>query len=127
MGLRDARPKIKELKNAILKRFPDVELHEGWGFEGGAKDVYVYAYATEDKMDGIIEMSSSGILDILLRTGVYVHVIPLHPGTMTWLWSDGKKKARRATLRSGARVVAEPRAKYKTRKPVRRRKAARAA
>ncbi len=131
MRLRDARPKIKELKNAILKRFPDVELHEGWGFEGGAKDVYVYAYATEDKMDDIIEMSSPRIIDILLKTGFYIHVIPLLPGTMQWILNDGKKsKARRSTralaprrvARSGTRVLAESRATYTAGKSASRRK-----
>lgn len=134
MGLRDARPRIKELKHAILERFPDVELHEGWGFEGGPKDVYVYAYATEDKMDDIIEMSSPRVLEILLKTGIYVNVIPLFPGTMTWLWNDGKtiKKRRspralapRRVSRTGSRVLAEPRARYKVGKSAARRKATR--
>jgi hypothetical protein len=134
MGLRNARPKIKELKNAIQSRFPDVELHEGWGFEGGPKDVYVYAYATEDKMDDIIEMSSPRILNILLKTDIFVHVIPLFPGTMTWLWNDGKKGKKRVSTRalaprrvarSGSHVLAEPRATYKVEKSAARRKAVR--
>ncbi len=134
MRLRDARPKIKELKNAIQRRFPDVELHEGWGFEGGPKDIYVYAYATEDKMDDIIEMSSPRIIDILLKTGFYIHVIPLLPGTMQWILNDSKtiKKRRspralapRRVSRTGSRVLAEPRARYKVGKSAARRKATR--
>ena len=116
MGLRDARPKIVALKDSILKRFPEIELHEGWGFDGSPQDVYLYAYAAEDKMDGIIEMSSPRILDILLETNIFVHVIPLNPGTMSWLFDDGKKRPRRVARSAASgpqvRAVAESRSKY---------------
>jgi hypothetical protein len=86
-----------------------MEIRRGPGFEGGPEDVYLYPYAPEEAMDDIIEMSSSRVLKILLKTGILVHVIPLRPGTMTWLWDDGKKrKARRP-----ARALAETRANYK--------------
>ncbi len=122
MSLREARREIAELKERILARYPAIVLKEGPGFEGGPKDIYLYAYADEDKRDAIREMSSPRVLDILLKTGIYVHVIPLNPGTMAWLWDNGKKKTRRAAPRPGARVVAERRATYKAAKRTARRK-----
>jgi len=85
-------------------------------------------------MDDIIEMSSPRVVDILLKTGFYIHVIPLLPGTMTWLWNDSKasKKRRspralapRRVSRSGSRVLAESRATYTAGKSAARRKATR--
>ena len=128
MSLREARPGIAQLKRKILERYPDTVLREGPGFEGGPRDVYLYAYANEDMVDTILEISSPRVSDILLKTGVLVHVIPLRPGTMKWLWDNGKKgKARRAsrrapTARASPRVLAERRAAYKTGKPRVRRK-----
>ena len=118
MGLREARPAIIELKKRIQARYPETEIKKGPGFDGGPKDVYLYAYAAEDAMDGIIEMSSPRILDILLKTGIFVHVIPIRPGTMQWLWGAPKKsKPRRAPRapanRAASRAIAEPRAKYR--------------
>ena len=121
MSLREARREIAELKENILACYPNTTLKEGPGFEGGPKDIYLYAYTDEDARDAIREMSSHRTLDILLKTGIYLHVIPLRPGTMTWLWDNGKKrKARRP-----ARALAEARATYKVGKAAKRRKGVR--
>gem|GEM_PF-3625545 len=132
MNRREARQGMTELKKEIRTRFPDMVLKEGPGFEGGPRDIYLYAYAEDEKTDAILEMASPRVSDILLKTGVLVHVITLRPGTMTWLWDNGKKaKKRRSTravaphraARSNARVLAESRATYKTGKAAVRRKA----
>lgn len=116
MSIREACRGMAELKKAIQARYPETILREGPGFEGGPKDVYLYAFTDEDKMDNIIEMSSPRIIDILLQTDVYVHVIPLLPGTMTWLWDNGaQRKPRRAAARK-PRVLAQARTQYKTRR-----------
>ncbi len=109
MGLREAQPAIAELKRQIQKRYPGIEIKRGPGFEGGPEDIYLYPYAPEKDMDDIIEMSSPRVLKILLKTGILVHVIPLRPGTMTWLWDNAKKRK----TRRPARALAESRATYK--------------
>jgi hypothetical protein len=109
MSIREARREIVGLKETILSRFPGTVLREGPGFDGGPKDIFLYAYTDEDKRDAIREMSSPRVLKILLKTGILVHVIPLRPGTMTWLWDHRKKRRTRRPTRARA----ESRAAYK--------------
>lgn len=125
MSRREARREMAELKKIILARYPDAVLREGPGFEGGPNDIFLYAYADEVQRDSIREMASPRILDILLKTDVLVHLIPLRPGTMQWLWGNGKKSKARRLSRDVSRVLAEPRAKYKVGKSAARRKVAR--
>jgi hypothetical protein len=121
MGRREARRAITELKRKVQALYPDTEIKEGPGFEGGPQDIYLYAFTTDDAMDKIIEMASPRILDILLKTDVLVHLIPLRPGTMQWLWGNGNKRQSRRS----SHALAESRASYKVGKSAARRKATR--
>ena len=122
MSVRDARHEIGELKKTIQVRFPETILRVGPRPYGDANDVFLYAYTPETQMDDIVQMVNARVTDILLKTGVYLHVIPLRPGSMAWLWDNDKKRKARRTAVPKPRVLAESRAAYKTRKPPSRRK-----
>jgi len=79
MSLREARREIAELKENILACYPNTMLKEGPGFEGGPKDIYLYAYTDEDARDAIREMSSHRTLDILLKPASTFTLFPSAP------------------------------------------------
>ena len=88
----EARAYVEELQGRIRQMFPSAEFRTSWRNEP-TEGIYIEAYvATEDEFD-VIDLISDRSVDILVKTGIPIYVIPIPASSLERLIatpSDGQ-------------------------------------